>query len=75
MPDNDRRDERGCVRMDRVSEVSVIVPVFNGMPHIERTIESLLGQTVGFERLQVLIVDDGSTDDTPAFIDQTVVAR
>ena len=57
--------------MDRVPEVSVIIPVFNGMPHIERTIESLLGQTIGFGRLQVLVVDDGSTDDTPAFIDRT----
>jgi CDP-glycerol glycerophosphotransferase len=61
--------------VDRVPEVSVIIPVFNGMPHIERTIQSLLDQTIGFERLQVLIIDDGSTDETPAFIDRAAVGR
>jgi len=55
--------------MDRVPDVSVIIAVFNGMPHIERTFRSLMDQTLGIERMQVLVIDDGSTDGTPAFID------
>ena len=40
--------------------VSVIVPVHNVEEHLEQCVESLLGQT--HEHLQVLLVDDGSTD-------------
>lgn len=40
--------------------VSVIVPVYNVRPYIEEALDSLASQTYG--RLEVLLVDDGSTD-------------
>lgn len=55
--------------MGTIPDVSVIIAVYNGMPYIRETLDSLLRQTIGLARMQVLIVDDGSTDETPAFID------
>ncbi len=41
-------------------QVSVIVPVYNGEKYLEKCIRSILNQTL--EELEVLCVDDGSTD-------------
>lgn len=42
--------------------VSVVIPVYNAADHLDECLESLVAQTVGFERIEVLAVDDGSTD-------------
>ncbi|MDD5136952.1 MAG: glycosyltransferase [Candidatus Omnitrophica bacterium] len=42
--------------------VSVNIPCYNSAPHIRETIASVLGQTL--KDLEVIVVDDGSTDDT-----------
>lgn len=47
--------------------VSVIVPAHNAAPWLERCLGSLLGQTL--ERLEVIVVDDASTDATAAIAD------
>ncbi|MCR5502103.1 MAG: glycosyltransferase [Lachnospiraceae bacterium] len=41
-------------------EISVIVPVYNTERYLERCVGSLTGQTL--EAMEVLLVDDGSTD-------------
>jgi glycosyltransferase involved in cell wall biosynthesis len=43
--------------------VSVVIPVFNGSRYIKNAIESALNQKE-MEYLEILVVDDGSTDDT-----------
>jgi glycosyltransferase involved in cell wall biosynthesis len=47
--------------------VSVIMPVQNGMPYLAEAIRSILGQTVG--DLELIIVDDGSTDGSREFVE------
>ena len=47
--------------------VSVIMPVFNAERTMRRSIESVLQQT--FAALELILVDDGSTDDSPAIVD------
>jgi glycosyltransferase involved in cell wall biosynthesis len=42
--------------------VSTIIPVFNGARYISQAIGSVLNQT--FTQVEVIVVDDGSTDDT-----------
>jgi glycosyltransferase involved in cell wall biosynthesis len=51
-------------------KVSVIVPVYNPGKYIEPCIASLLGQTLPADEVELLFVDDGSNDDTPARLDK-----
>src|SRR5262245_45803696 len=44
--------------------VSVIVPAFNAEAYISNAINSILGQTAFADELEILIVDDRSTDNT-----------
>lgn len=48
--------------------VSVVVPVCNSAPWLDRCLESLTGQT--YENLEILLVDDGSRDGSGALCDR-----
>ncbi|HVT28403.1 MAG TPA: glycosyltransferase [Lacipirellulaceae bacterium] len=48
------------------TDVSILMPVFNGMPYIHQAVQSVLDQTL--HAWQCVIVDDGSRDDTPGFL-------
>ncbi|MDP9401244.1 MAG: glycosyltransferase, partial [Actinomycetota bacterium] len=50
-------------------KASVIVPVYNPGQNIDDCIRSLLGQSLAPDEYEVIFVDDGSTDDTPARLD------
>ena len=53
----------------RVAErVSALVPARNEAAHIGETVRSLLGQD-GIDDLEVVVLDDGSSDDTAAILD------
>ena len=39
---------------------SVIVPVYNTEDYLEECIESLINQTIGFENIQIILINDGS---------------
>ena len=47
-------------------KLSVIIPVYNGEKYIEKTLDSLVEQTV--EDFEVIIIDDGSDDKTGEII-------
>ena len=53
-------------RQDVSRNVSVIVAVYNGENFIGDKLESILHQSYPADRLQVLVVSDGSTDQTDA---------
>lgn len=48
--------------------LSVIVPIYNVEPWLERCVRSIREQT--YDRLEILLVDDGSTDGCPALCDR-----
>lgn len=50
--------------------ISVILPIYNVESYIEECLDSLLNQTIGHEKLEVLMVNDCSTDNTAEIIDR-----
>ncbi len=48
--------------------VSVIVPVYNVRPYLEECLESVVAQT--YQNLEILVIDDGSTDGSGEVCDQ-----
>lgn len=46
--------------------LSIIVPCYNSAEYLERCVDSLLG---GGKRVEIILVDDGSTDATDAMLD------
>lgn len=47
--------------------ITVVVPAYNTAPWLPRTLDSLLAQT--HENLEIIVVNDGSTDDTRRVLD------
>jgi glycosyltransferase involved in cell wall biosynthesis len=48
--------------MENSLMVSVIIPVYNGEAFLAEAVESI--QRQNYEQLEIIIVDDGSTDST-----------
>ena len=47
--------------------VSVIMPVYNGLPYLSEAVESILRQT--YSDFELLLIDDGSTDGSRRYIE------
>jgi hypothetical protein len=46
--------------------VAVLMSVYNGAAHLREAVDSILAQS--YENFELIVVDDGSTDDTPAIL-------
>ena len=51
--------------------ISIIIPVYNPQDYLPRCTDSALAQT--FEDIEIILVDDGSTDRSPAICDENAV--
>lgn len=47
--------------------ISIIIPVYNVAPYIGACLDSIISQH-GFDKFEVIVVDDGSTDNTAHFV-------
>lgn len=44
--------------------ISIIIPCYNVENYIDRCMQSIVAQTIGFDNLQVIFINDASTDNT-----------
>lgn len=51
-------------------DVTVVIAVYNTMPYLTRCLTSLVEQSIGRDRLEVVAVDDGSTDGSSRELDR-----
>ena len=47
-----------------MSKISVIIPCYNAENVLDNCLESLTAQTIGIENLEIILVNDASTDGT-----------
>ncbi len=52
-----------------MKKVSVIIPCYNAEEYLSQCLESLICQSIGFETLDVICVNDASTDSTGSLLD------
>lgn len=48
--------------MIRKKQISIIIPCYNAEKYIKTCIESLINQTIGLHNMEIIIIDDASTD-------------
>lgn len=58
--------KKGTVRMEKKYKylVSIIIPVYNAENYLRRCLSSLLDQTYPFEKIQVILIDNNSSDNS-----------
>ena len=56
------------------TKIPVLIPVFNNLEYTKKAVASLL-HTTNLSLFECLIIDNGSTDDTPKYLAELVAAR
>ena len=52
----------------KMYKISIIVPVFNSSEKLKKAFDSIYNQSIGFENLEVILIDDASTDGSQEII-------
>lgn len=50
-------------------KVSVIMPIYNMEMYLGEAIDSVINQSIGFENVQLILVNDGSDDESPKIME------
>ena len=53
-----------------MKKISVIVPVYNVEDYLKKCLDSLVNQTINSSELDIIVVNDGSPDNSQAIIDE-----
>lgn len=50
--------------------ISMIIPVYNAEKYLEETLNSIINQSIGFNNIELILVDDSSTDNSKKIIEE-----
>jgi glycosyltransferase involved in cell wall biosynthesis len=59
---------------DRAFDISVVIPTYKRPDLLQRCLEPLLEQSLPTDRYEVIVVDDGQTEDTRALVENLAAA-
>ncbi len=62
--------EKIIEKIQNPPKLTIIVPVFNTENYLQGVLESIVNQSIGLENIEVLLVDDCSTDKSGQIIDE-----
>ena len=51
-------------------KISVVIPIYNMEQYMREAINSIINQSIGFNNIQVILVNDGSTDKSSEIMDE-----
>ena len=60
--------EHGVMDKTMNKLVTIVIPVYNAEPYIERCVDSVINQT--YKNLEIILVDDASSDNCPEICDK-----
>ncbi len=52
------------MKKDNKPKISVIIPVYNTEEYLKESINSIINQTIGFNNIELILINDGSTDNS-----------
>jgi mycofactocin system glycosyltransferase len=58
-------EQTGVAAMETLPSISIIIPVYNRLQDIKACLDSLLHLDYPCDKLEIIVVDDASTDETP----------
>lgn len=50
--------------------ISVIIPVYNAEKYLDKTINSVINQSLGFDNIELILIDDNSNDNSKKIIER-----
>ena len=53
-------------------KISVIIPVYNSEKYLNKCIDSIINQSIGIDNIELIIVNDGSTDKSQNIIEKYI---
>ena len=56
-------------------KLSILIPMFNASKYIERCLDSICHQNIDNEEFEVLIINDGSTDNCPEIVENFIKSK
>jgi len=67
-----KKEHKKKITLKRYPKVSVLIPAYNEGESIKGTIESVLSLDYPIDKLEIIVINDGSTDNTSEQIQKTI---